>query len=84
VFRVHAQGNSAKTLRGLVVEGDAPIAPGTVIKHASKDNAGIVTSAITGGDGTTVAMGYLHRTVWDVGGSVTIEGRAATVRELPW
>ena len=28
VFRVHAQGNAARTLRGLVVEGDAPIARG--------------------------------------------------------
>lgn len=84
VFRVHAQGNSARTLRGLVVEGDAPIAKGAVIKHASKDNAGLVTSAIAAGDGTTIALGYLHRTVWEVGGTVTIDGRSATVRELPW
>ncbi len=84
VFRVHAQGNSAKTLRGLVVEGDAPIAQGAVIKHATKENAGLVTSAVNGGDGTTLAMGYLHRTTWDVGGTVTIDGRTATVRELPW
>lgn len=84
VFRVHAQGNSAKTLRGLVVEGDAPLATGAQIKHATKDNAGLVTSAINGGDGTTLALGYLHRTVWEVGGTVIIDGRTATVRELPW
>lgn len=84
VFRVHAQGNAAKTLRGLVVEGDAPIAAGAAIKHASKENAGTVTSSVAAGDGTTIAMGYLHRTVWDVGGTVTIDGRSATVRELPW
>jgi len=84
VFRVHAQGNAARTLRGLVVEGDAAIAKGAVIKHANKDNAGLVTSAVAAGDGTTLALGYLHRTVWDVGGTVTIDGRAATVRELPW
>jgi folate-binding protein YgfZ len=84
VFRVHAQGNSAKTLRGLLVEGDAPIAAGAGIKHASKENAGTVTSSIAAGDGTTVALGYLHRTVWDVGGTVTIDGRTATVHELPW
>ena len=46
--------------------------------------AGEVTSAISGGDGTTLALGYLHRTVWDVGGTVTVDGRSATVRELPW
>jgi folate-binding protein YgfZ len=84
VFRVHAQGNSAKTLRGLVVTGDAPVAKGTQISHASKDNAGTVTSSVAAGDGTTLAIGYLHRTVWDVGGTVTIDGRSATVHELPW
>lgn len=84
VFRVHAQGNAARTLRGLVVEGDAPLATGTPIQHANKENAGQVTSSVPAGDGTTLALGYLHRTVWDVGGSVTIAGRAATVRELPW
>jgi folate-binding protein YgfZ len=84
VFRVHAQGNSARVLRGLVIEGDAPIARGAVIKHAQKEKAGAVTSAIAGGDGTTLALGYLHRTVWDVGGTVEIDGRKATVRELPW
>ena len=62
VFRVHAQGNSARTLRGLVVEGDAPIAQGAIVKHATKDNAGEVTSSVAAGDGTTLALGYLHRT----------------------
>ena len=84
VFRVHAQGNAARTLRGLLVTGDAPIATGTQISHASKDNAGTVTSSVAAGDGTTLAIGYLHRTVWDVGGTVTIDGRSATVHELPW
>lgn len=84
VFRVHAQGNAARALRGLVVAGDAPIARGAVISHASKDKAGEVTSSIPAGDGTTLALGYLHRTVWDVGGTCTIEGRTATIHELPW
>src|SRR4029079_16062781 len=39
VFRVHAQGNAARTLRGLVVEGSEPLTTGTQIKHPSKDNA---------------------------------------------
>jgi folate-binding protein YgfZ len=84
VFRVHAQGNSARLLRGLVVEGDAPIAGGALIKHAAKDKAGEVTSSTAAGDGTTLALGYLHRTTWDVGGTVEIDGRRATVHELPW
>jgi tRNA-modifying protein YgfZ len=84
VFRVHAQGNAARTLRGFVIEGDAPVARGSTIKHPNKDNAGKITSSINNGDGSTIALGYLHRTVWDVGGAVEIAGRKATVRELPW
>jgi folate-binding protein YgfZ len=84
VFRVHAQGNAARTLRGLVIEGSAPVTTGAAIAHASRPNAGNVTSAVDGNDGTTLALGYLHRTCWDVGGTVVIDGRTATVRELPW
>jgi folate-binding protein YgfZ len=84
VFRVHAQGNAARALRGLVIDGAAPVARGAVIAHASRPNAGVITSAVDGGDGTTLALGYLHRTCWDVGGTVEIDGRRATVRELPW
>jgi folate-binding protein YgfZ len=84
VFRVYSQGASARMLRGLVIAGEAPIAAGATIKHAAKDNAGKVTSAIAAGDGTTIALGYLHRTVWDVGGTVEIDGRTAHVHELPW
>ena len=84
VFRVHSQGSSAKVLRGFEVDGAAPIAAGANIRHENKDNAGKITSSIATGDGMTIALGYLHRTVWDVGGIVEIDGRKAIVRELPW
>ncbi len=81
VFRVHAQGNAARGLRGYVIEGDAPVAAGTTIEHPAKSNAGVVTSSIV--DGTRVlALGYLHRTAWE-GDTVKIGGRAATVHALP-
>ena len=83
VFRVHAQGNASRTLRGLVIEGGEPIAPGTQVKHPAKENAGGITSAIADGD-TTLALAYLHRTCWEPGGTVEIAGRPALVRELPW
>jgi hypothetical protein len=70
-------------LRGLRVAGTAPLAAAEKIKHAAKDNAGIVTSSVIDGD-TTLALGYLHRTVWEPGGSVEIAGRTATMHELPW
>ena len=85
VFRVHAQGNAARALRGFEIEGSEPIAVGTVIAHATRDTAGTVTSAVADPDrGTVLALGYLHRTVSDPGGTVTIAGRTARVHELPW
>ncbi len=83
VFRVHAQGNSARILRGLVIEGDGPLPAEAKIQHAQKDNAGVVTSSVVEGS-ATIALGYLHRTVWEPGGSVVVDGRTATVYELPW
>ncbi|MGN6104515.1 MAG: CAF17-like 4Fe-4S cluster assembly/insertion protein YgfZ [Kofleriaceae bacterium] len=83
VFRVHAQGNAARALRGLRVEGTAPIAAGAQVKHATKDNAGKVTSAIADGDSTR-ALAYIHRTCWEAGGTVEVDGRTATIFELPW
>jgi tRNA-modifying protein YgfZ len=82
VFRVHAQGNAARALRGFVVEGTAPLATGAAIKHPAKDNAGAITSAIASGD-HTLALGYLHRTCWEPGGTVDIGGRAGVIHELP-
>jgi tRNA-modifying protein YgfZ len=82
IFRVHSQGNSAKALRGFSIEGTAAVAPGAVIKHPAKDNAGAITSSAIAGD-HVVALGYLHRTAWE-GNAVQIDGRAAIVHELPW
>jgi tRNA-modifying protein YgfZ len=82
VFRVHAQGNAARTLRGLVVDGSEPLAAGAVIKHPAKANAGVVTSSVED-SGKTLALGYLHRTCWEPGGTVEIAGRRAVVHELP-
>jgi folate-binding protein YgfZ len=83
VFRVHAKGNAARVLRGLQIDGTAPIAHGAVIAHPARPQAGAITSAIADGD-VTLALGYLHRTCWEVGGTVSVDGRAALVRELPW
>jgi folate-binding protein YgfZ len=81
VFRVHAQGNAARALRGFVVDG--AIAAGAAIKHPAKDNAGAITSAVADG-AQTLALGYLHRTCWEPGGIVEIAGHRAVVHELPW
>jgi len=80
VFRVHAQGNAARMLRGLTIEGTAPIAAGTALTAPAK---GQVTSSIDDGD-VTRALAYLHRTCWEPGGTAWVLGRKATVHELPW
>lgn len=80
VFRVHAQGNAARALRGLWIEGAAPIAAGTALAAPAK---GTITSSIADG-GATRALAYLHRSCWEPGGTVEVDGRRATVHELPW
>jgi folate-binding protein YgfZ len=81
VFRVHAQGNAAKALRGFVIEGSAPVAIGASIDHPAKTGAGKVTSMVVDGD-RVLALGYLHRTAWE-GTAVTIDGRPAVAHLLP-
>lgn len=80
VFRVHAQGNAARTLRGLTIEGTSPIASGTALTAPTK---GTVTSSIVDGE-VTRALAFLHRTCWEPGSTVWVDGRTATVHELPW
>jgi tRNA-modifying protein YgfZ len=80
VFRVHAQGNAARMLRGLAIEGSAPIAGGTALVAPAK---GHVTSSIVDGE-ITRALAFLHRTCWEPGGTVEVDGRKAQVYELPW
>src|SRR5262245_30192575 len=80
VFRVHAQGNAARMLRGLAIEGAAPVATGTALAAPAK---GTVTPSIVDGE-VTRALAYLHRTSWEPGSTVEVDGRKAQVFELPW
>lgn len=80
VFRVHAQGNAARMLRGLAIEGTAPIARGAALTAPAK---GAVTSSIADGD-ITRALAYLHRSCWEPGATLEVDGRKAVVHELPW
>ena len=84
VFRVHAQGNAARTLRGLKIAGDAVPAVGATVAHPGKSNAGTITSIARDAELGVIGLAYLHRTTWDVGGSVMIGDVTATVCELPF
>jgi folate-binding protein YgfZ len=83
VFRVHAQGKAARALRGLQIAGHGTVPHGAVVVHPSKADAGHVTSSVVAPRGP-IAMAYLHRTAWQPGAEVTVDGRAATVIELPF
>ncbi len=83
VFRVHAQGAAARTLRALVIDGDGAVERGAAVAHAERANAGTVTSSVVSPVHGAIALAYLHRTVWAPGGEVTVAGRRAVVRDLP-
>jgi folate-binding protein YgfZ len=85
VFRVYAQGQAAKQQRAIVLAGTEPVAAEARVVHPAKDNAGVVTSAaVDEANGRTIALAYLHKSTWDDGGSVTVDGRAGTVHALPY
>jgi folate-binding protein YgfZ len=64
VFRVHSQGNAARALRIFRVKGNAPLPVGTTVSHASRPNAGQITSSAAVDD-ETIALAFIHRTVLD-------------------
>jgi folate-binding protein YgfZ len=84
VFRVHAQGKSARMLRGLRLDGEGTVTSGTVVAHPAKAEAGKVTSSVISPRLGPIALAYLHRSTWEPGGEVTVDGRRATVHELPF
>jgi tRNA-modifying protein YgfZ len=84
VFRVHARGQAARALRGLRVRGDAAPAVGARVVHPARPDAGQVTSAALSPRLGPIALAYLHRTAWDLGAEVEVDGKVATVVDLPF
>ena len=84
VFRVHAQGQSQRTLRGLRFDEGGAATRGAVVVHPAKPKAGPVTSSVVSPRLGAIALAMLHRTAWTPGDRVEVEGRPATVVELPF
>lgn len=86
VFRVHAQGQGARVLRGLrfAEDGAGVVGRGANVRHPDRDKAGTVTSSVVSPRLGVIALAYLHRTVWAPGGEVEVDGRRAVVLELPF
>lgn len=84
VSRVHHQGNASKAMRGLRIQGPAPVAAGAQVAHPERAKAGTVTSAAVSPDFGSIALAYLHRSVFAPGTEVTVAGRPATIVALPF
>ena len=85
IARATNLGHINRRLVGLVLDGDPPAA-GTKLSSPSKPDAGFVTSSARSRRlGKTLALGYVHRTLWDPGTELTVaDGRTATVSALPF
>ena len=84
VARAHARGGANRALVGLVISGDGAVARGAKIAAAGREDAGSVTSAVVDAARGSIALGYVHKSAWDPGSEVTVDGRPARVSALPF
>jgi folate-binding protein YgfZ len=85
IARATNLGHINRKLVGLIVDGEPPAA-GAKLSSPAKPEAGWVTSSARSRRlGKTIALGYVHRTLWDPGTPLTLpDGRSATVAALPF
>ena len=84
VARAHARGHANKRLIGLFLGGEGPAVAGTVLAHPTRATAGTITSSLVSPTFGPIALGYLHKSVWDPGTILDAGGRPATVSPLPF
>jgi folate-binding protein YgfZ len=85
IARATNLGHINKKLVGLVVDGDAPLARGAKLTAATRPDAGVVTSSVRSPRlGRVIALAYVHRTLWDPGTELAVDGRVARVSKLPF
>jgi folate-binding protein YgfZ len=88
VARATARGHINRKLVGLRVEGDGPVGAGARLSGPGRDDAGLVTSSVVSPRFGAIALGYVHRTLWDPGTELVVHDgageRRAKVTELPF
>jgi folate-binding protein YgfZ len=86
IARATNLGHINRRLVGLVLDGDAPAAAGAKLSSPAKPEAGWITSSVHSRRfGKILALGYVHRTLWEPGTALTVaDGRTATVAPLPF
>jgi folate-binding protein YgfZ len=84
IARATNLGHINRRLVGLVLDGDAPAAAGAKLSSPSKPEAGFITSSARSRRlGKTIALGYVHRTLWEPGTTLALDGGGtATVAAL--
>ncbi len=88
IARATARGHVNRKLCGLRIDGQRPAEPGAKLSAAVREQAGQITSSVLSPRFGPIALGYVHRTVWDPGTELRlIESggeRRAVVCELPF
>jgi folate-binding protein YgfZ len=88
IVRATQQGRINRKLVGLRLDGEGAAAAGTKLSHEKRPEAGTITSSVVSPRFGAIALGYVHRTVWEPGTRLVAHDargeRGATVVELPF
>ena len=76
IARLTARGHINRKLVTLRLEGEAAGEPGSRIAGPGRDEAGVVTSAARAPDRGVVALGYVHRSLWEPGTALVVHEAA--------
>ena len=83
ITRLHFRGRPARQLRGLRIEGDAPLSPGDTLDAADKPAVAVVTASVVSPLLGPVGLAYVHREYCEGGTRLVAGGTTATVADLP-
>jgi len=81
IARLDSRGQVAKKLRMLMFDGGAAPAVGATVEADGRDSGSVVSSVWSPLADGPIALAFIKRNAYDVGGEVTVEGRTASVKE---
>lgn len=86
IARATNLGHINRKLVGLWIDGEALPDRGAKLSATTRPEAGFITSTVRSRRfGRTIALGYVHRTLWDPGTRLALEdGRGVVVTALPF
>lgn len=82
LMRIHSRGHTNKTMMGLVLEG--PVQPGTVLIHAGRSEAGVVTSVMTSPRFGPIALAMVRNEAAADGERISVGAVSGVVKTLPF